>query len=363
MLPAGTDHLGRIDASTAWRITVETFHGQQVVTNFPDSFRLQHPLNTAMTASSGSAYRVIPPPPRSPPPRSALLSLLPTPREAPGARRIDGSYVPLVTIEADGLFEAVLSLPNRTSIPYCADTMQAPAPVPQPDGTPVVTGRNVHMLKYMFRGPTLAAGTSRVNLARINSWPSWQFHSQPSDGTTVPFTQYSLHMNNRCTLLAVSWAALVADGADPGGQDAILGAFGHAARGLPDEPEGYPTISPTVEELVSRLGLFDGCYASTIDFALPSADLVLRRFFLAAAHHPAVAIFTAAGTSFAIAVKETTCWLFDSHGISSTGAFSRSAWDILAIVRPLLESAHSIGPPALAQLFVFRDGLPQAAPQ
>ena len=261
--------------------------------------------------------------------------------------------------------EAALSFPNRVSLPFCSSTMQATAPVRQPDGTPLITGRNVHMLRHMYGTcPVRGGGPHRLSLVRIYSWPSWQFHAQPSDGTVVPFTQYTLHMDNRCSLLAASWAALVADGADPGGQDAILGAFGQAANaGYTDEPEGYPATPPTVEEIVSRMGLFDGSYASTIDFTLSSADLVLRRFFHAAARHPSVAIFTTAGTSFAIAVKENTCWIFDSHGITSTaGAFSRAAWDILANTRPLLESPRCIGPPGLAQLFIFRDGLPHAPP-
>ena len=181
----------------------------------------------------------------------------------------------------------------------------------------------------------------------------------------MPFSQYTLRMNNRCSLIATAWAALVADGADPGGEAAVLGAFGQAANaGFPDEPEGYPEHPPNVEDLVSQHGLFDGSFATAITFPVTSAGCILERLFNAPGGHLSVCIITVAGTAFAIAVCHSQCWVFDSHGIgsSSAGAYVKSSWDILDVTRPLFASALLMETQIYAQINIFRDGLSLAPP-
>ena len=171
--------------------------------------------------------------------------------------------------------------------------------VPASDGVPFVTARSGQLLPNCSQAPVAQfGGVHMVYLCRINGWPSRAGYPTPGDGAAVGFTQYSAELTNKCSLIALAWASLVADGADPGASEAIYGAFGYAALG------DYPEEPPSIETLVGTRGLFNASYATVINFLLADGSLVLGRLFEGPGGHLTVSVLTTAGTSIGLAVLE-----------------------------------------------------------
>ena len=166
-------------------------------------------------------------------------------------------------------------------------------------------------------------------------------------------------MNNRCSLIALAWTALVADGADPGASETIFGAFGFASL-----KASFPAEPPPLETLVGTHDLFNGSLVTVIAFLPADGNLVLGRLFNAPGRHFTVAVLTTAGTSVGLAVSGCTAWRFDSHGKESGqgGAFTEAWFDFDALAEILFCNTCAIGPETQSQHIVLRSDLSLPSP-
>ena len=196
------------------------------------------------------------------------------------------------------------------------------------DGIPVINGQTS---KHLARvdGVSVVRGQHEVKRCHIIGSPDFSRHPQPSTADTqMGYNQYHIGMASSCTPTAIAWAALCAQGADPGCNTTMEAAFGYAI--------GHQVIgeASVLEDAVNYLGLFKGATCQAVHFHADLARFVFGELW-SHAHQkgPAVVITTAAGKTTAAFMTSGEAWHFDSHArLGATVTFHNEVPELCELV-------------------------------
>ena len=179
------------------------------------------------------------------------------------------------------------------------------------DGIPVITGARAHRLCHAG-GLWGQRGAFPVYRCRIYVPILRAPSPRPTRQACIAhFNQYGVDMGSSCSMLAITWCALVMDGADPGDVTTIHATFGACFD--------FPVIgrAPGIADALMECGLYYDLTVEAVNFGSHRWPEMAQSLATSALQGPVLVVAVMLGATRGVFLDAHGCWVFDSHGHQS----------------------------------------------